>query len=307
MGGDYAPEAAVLGAIQALDVIREGSRIVLFGDKPQIEQLLAREGCSDAPFEIVHSEEVIQMSEHPTQAFTKKPNSSIAMGFGALKEGAIDGFASAGNTGAMLVGCMYTVRQIPGIIRPTISSVVPAFGGGHVMLLDVGLNVDCKPDVLYQYGIIGSIYAESVLGIKNPRVGLLNIGEEREKGNLQSKATYELMEGTTEFNFVGNVEAKHLFTGEFADIIVCDGFVGNTIIKQAEGLFEIVRKQGITGSYLDNLNYEGFGGTPILGVNGAVIIGHGCSSPLAIRNMILQTEKTILAQVATKLREIFQA
>lgn len=173
------------------------------------------------------------------------------------------------------------------------------------MLLDVGLNVDCKPEVLYQYAVIGNLYAQGVLGKKEPRIALLNIGEEKEKGNLQTKAAYELMDGSADFRFVGNIEAKHIFSGRIADVVVCDGFVGNTIIKQVEGVYNMALEQGLRNTYFNQLNYETVGGTPVLGINAPVLIGHGCSSAEAIKNMVLQTEKTIHAQLDTKLRERF--
>ena len=306
MGGDFAPQAVVLGAIQAARQLTEGSRIVLFGDKARIEEILSQENCPTDTFDIVPTSEVIEMGDNPTQAFSKKPDSSIVVGFRYLLEGKIDGFASAGSTGAMMVGCMYTVKQIDGVIRPAISVLAPTIDNSQVLLLDVGLNVDCKPDVLYQYGIIGSTFAKGVMNKTNPRVALLNIGEEKEKGNLQTKATYELMENTSEFNFVGNVEAKHVFDGTVADVVVCDGFVGNTLLKVMEGMYEMARQQGLLhDNYFTKLNYENVGGTPVLGINSTVIIGHGCSNPNAIANMVLQTEKTIKAGVAAKLREIF--
>lgn len=306
MGGDFAPQAVVLGAIQAASKLAEGSRIVLFGDKERIEKILAQENCPADTFDIVPTSEVIEMGDNPTQAFSKKTDSSIVVGFRYLLEGKIDGFASAGSTGAMMVGCMYTVKQIDGVIRPAISVLAPTIDNSQVLLLDVGLNVDCKPDVLYQYGIIGSTFAKGVMDKPNPRVALLNIGEEKEKGNLQTKATYELMENTSDFNFVGNVEAKHVFDGTVADVVVCDGFVGNTLLKVMEGIYEMARKQGLVNdNYFTKLNYENVGGTPVLGINSTVIIGHGCSNANAITNMVLQTEKTIKAGVATKLREIF--
>lgn len=306
MGGDFAPQTVVLGAIQAASKLAEGSRIVLFGDKERIEKILAQENCPADTFDIVPTSEVIEMGDNPTQAFSKKTDSSIVVGFRYLLEGKIDGFASAGSTGAMMVGCMYTVKQIDGVIRPAISVLAPTIDNSQVLLLDVGLNVDCKPDVLYQYGIIGSTFAKGVMDKPNPRVALLNIGEEKEKGNLQTKATYELMENTSDFNFVGNVEAKHVFDGTVADVVVCDGFVGNTLLKVMEGIYEMARKQGLVNdNYFTKLNYENVGGTPVLGINSTVIIGHGCSNANAIANMVLQTEKTIKAGVATKLREIF--
>jgi fatty acid/phospholipid synthesis protein PlsX len=240
MGGDFAPEATVSGVIEAAKYVMPGTKIVLFGDKESITGILSRENCPEETFEIVHTTQVIEMGENPAHSFSKKPDSSITVGFNYLREGKIDGFASAGSTGAMMVGSMYSAKPVEGIIRPTISTVIPTEDGGESLLLDVGLNVDCKPDVLYQYGVIGSIYAKTILGIENPRVALLNIGEEAEKGNLVSKATYEMMAGTSEFNFVGNVEAKHLFDKEVADVIVCDGFIGNTILKQTEGFYSIL-------------------------------------------------------------------
>ena len=190
MGGDYAPEAAVKGAVMALDAIGPDSRIVLFGDEARVRAVLAGEGCPADRFDIVATTEVIEMGDHPAKAFQAKADSSITVGFGYLAKGAIDGFASAGSTGAMMVGSMYAVKPIEGVIRPTISSIIPTVTGHPALLLDVGLNVDCKPEVLAQYGLIGSIYAEAVLGIRKPRVAVLNIGEEETKGNTQSKATY---------------------------------------------------------------------------------------------------------------------
>lgn len=306
MGGDYAPEAAVKGAVMAAREIGSESRIVLFGDKERIEAILASEGVGSEGFDIVPTTEVITMSDHPAQTFIKKPDSSIAVGFGWLKAGKIDGFASAGSTGAMLVGSMYTVKPIEGVIRPAISSVIPLVGGGSAIVLDVGLNVDCKPEVLCQYGIIGSIYAQGVLGLESPRVALLNIGEEKEKGNQLTKAAYEMMSECGMFNFVGNIEAKYLFTGQIADVVVCDGFIGNTVLKEAEGFYEAASKAGLCNEFIRRMNYEYVGGTPVLGIDSTVIIGHGCSTPLAIKNMILQTERTVKADVGNKLKAIFK-
>jgi glycerol-3-phosphate acyltransferase PlsX len=304
MGGDFAPESEVLGAIEAVGRLASNVRLVLFGDQAAIREIMRREGAAADIFDVVPTTEVISMSDHPAQAFTKKPDSSLTVGFGWLKVGRIDGFASAGNTGAMLVGSMYTVRAIEGVIRPTISSPIPVVDGRTAIVLDVGLSVDCKPDVLDQYGMLGSAYAETVLGIENPRVALLNIGEEKEKGNLATKAAYEIMEDSTKYNFVGNIEGKHLFTGEVADVIVCDGFVGNIVLKQAESMYYIIRDFGIGSSkFFDGMNYENIGGTPVLGVNAAVTVGHGRSTPRAICNMILQTERTVRSGFVQLLKE----
>lgn len=306
MGGDFAPEAAVKGAVMALDAIAPESRIVLFGDEKRIRDILAAEGCPADRFDIVPTTEVIEMGDHPAKAFQSKTGSSIVVGFGYLAKGAIDGFASAGSTGAMMVGSMYAVKPIEGVIRPTISSLIPTIAGRPALLLDVGLNVDCKPEVLAQYGLIGSVYAESVLGIERPRVAVLNIGEEEAKGNAQSKATHELLKAEPRINFVGNVEGSHIFSGKVADVIVCDGFVGNTVLKMAEGLYRINRATGVENAFWEAMNYENIGGTPVLGVNAPVIIGHGCSSPKAICSMIRSTEQCIRAGFTERLRQAFK-
>ena len=306
MGGDFAPEAAVQGAVLALEAIGPDSRIVLFGDEAKIKAVLEAEGCSAERFDIVATTEVIEMGDHPAKAFQAKADSSITVGFGYPAKGAIDGFASAGSTGAMMVGSMYAVKPIEWVIRPAISSIVPTIAGRPALLLDVGLNVDCKPEVLAQYGLIGSIYAEAVLGIGKPRVAVLNIGEEETKGNAQTKATYELLKEDGRINFVGNVEGSYIFTGQVADVIVCDGFVGNTVLKMAEGLYRINKKLGGGNAFWDAMNYENVGGTPVLGVNAPVIIGHGISSARAIKSMILSTEQCIKADLTVKLQHAFK-
>lgn len=306
MGGDFAPEATVKGAVMALEAIGPESRIVLFGDEGRIREILASEGCPAERLDIVATTEVIEMGDHPAKAFQTKSNSSITVGFGYLARGGIDGFASAGSTGAMMVGSMYAVKPIDGVIRPTISSLVPTASGHPALLLDVGLNVDCKPEVLAQYGVIGSIYAETVLGIAKPRVAVLNIGEEETKGNAQTKATYELLKAEPRIHFVGNVEGSHIFSGKVADVIVCDGFVGNTVLKMAEGLYRINKALGGSNAFWDAMNYENVGGTPVLGVNAPVVIGHGCSSPEAIKSMILSTGQVIRAGLTKKLQRAFQ-
>ncbi len=306
MGGDFAPEAAVKGAIMALPLIGAESRIVLFGDESRILEILSSEGCDASNFDIVATTEVIEMCDHPAKAFQSKTDSSITVGFTYLAKGLIDGFASAGSTGAMMVGSMYAVKPIEGVIRPTISSLVPTIAGIPALILDVGLNVDCKPEVLAQYGLIGSVYAQSVLGMESPRVGIVNIGEEESKGNAQTKAAYELMKADGRFNFVGNVEGTHIFSGKIADVIVCDGFVGNTLLKMAEGLYQINKKMtGTSNPFWDQMNYETVGGTPVLGINAPVLIGHGCSSAEAIKSLILSTERCISSEVTKRLQATF--
>ena len=308
MGGDFAPEATVKGAIMALDAVGEDCRIVLYGDKERICEVLHREGADAEQFDIVHTSEVVEMGDHPVRAFQQKSDSSVAVGFQQLASGEIDGFASAGSTGAMLVGSMQVIRPIEGVIRPTIATVAISSAGHPVVLLDVGINIDCKPDVLEQYALIGSVYASSALGIENPRVALLNVGEEAVKGTLMIKAAHELMQMGGEsgrYNFVGNVEASRIFTSEVADVVVCDGFVGNTILKLTEGLYSINQTLGEQNSFWRGMNYELTGGTPILGVGAPVTIGHGKSTPLAVKNMILATRHTIKTALVERLREAF--
>jgi len=204
----------------------------------------------------------------------------------------------------MLVGSMYTVRAIPGVIRPCITSILPKENGGVNIILDVGTNADCKPDVLYQFAILGSIFAEHVYGIDSPRVGLLNIGEEEEKGNLLTQATHALMKDSKDFNFVGNVEGRDLFLDK-ADIIVCDGFTGNVVLKEAESLYSILKRRGLSDEYFDRFNYELYGGTPILGINADVIIGHGSSSPLAIKNMLKLAADVSVAKLSETIKTAF--
>lgn len=304
MGGDYAPKATVLGAIAAQQVLSPDQKIVLFGDTEQALPILAEQQIDASCFEFVHCTEVISMGEHPTKAITQKPNSSISVGFQYLKEGKIDSFASAGNTGAMLVGSMFSVRAIEGVQRPAIATNVPKLKNGFGIMLDVGANADCKPEVLAQFGVLGSIFAEAVYGISKPKVGLMNIGEEEEKGNLVSQAAFTLLKEQKNINFIGNIEGRDLFN-EKADVIVCDGFTGNVMLKLAETFYILTLKKGFKDEFFDRFNYEQYGGSPILGVNAPVIIGHGISSPEAIKNMILLSKTMIESKLVDKIKAAF--
>lgn len=305
MGGDYAPKAIVLGAIAAHQSLNAGEHLVLIGDTEQIKPILAEEGFNPDHFEYVHTDEVIGMGEHPTKAIVQKPNSSITVGFNLLKEGKIDSFASAGNSGAMLVGAVFSVKTIPGIIRPCLCTILPKIKGGTGLLLDVGANADCKPDILLQFGVLGSLYAENLSQINEPKVALMNIGEEDEKGNMLSMATFPLMKETNLFNFVGNVEGRDLFNDK-ADVIVCDGFTGNVMLKLAESFYVLTIKKGLKDEFFDRFNYEQYGGSPVLGVNAPVVIGHGISSPLAVKNMVLQSREMITTGLVEKIRMAFK-
>ncbi len=304
MGGDYAPEAVIKGVVEALPLLEESTKVVLFGDKEAIERCLEAEGYKGDRVEIVATTEVITMNDHPAQAFQSKPDSSIRKGFEYLKAGKIDGIASAGSTGAMMAGAMFTVGTTEGVIRPAVSAAIANVRGGYTLLLDVGLNVDCKPEVLHQYGIMGSIYAKDLWGLENPRVGLLNIGEEESKGNVAAKAAYQMLKEEKDINFVGNIEGKDFYLGK-ADVVVCDGFMGNVLLKLSESLRYIAKARKIEDQFLDNLNYEIKGGTPALGVNDVVIVGHGSSTVLALRNMVHQTELSIKSGYAEDIRKAF--
>jgi len=304
MGGDFAPEATIDGSVLALPHLADKVDLVLIGDESLIKSKLQKHNLQEDTFEIVHAPENIEMGEHPTKALVKKPNSSIAVGFHLLKKGKIDGFASAGNTGAMFVGGYMSVKPIPGILRPCISSVLPKLDGGVNVILDVGANADCKADVLYQFGILGSLFAEYVCGITSPRVGLLNIGEEETKGNMLTIAAHELMSDSRDFNFCGNIESRHLFDDK-CDVIVCDGFSGNIILKQAESIYNLIEKRNIKDEYFNRFNYENYGGTPILGLNKTVVIGHGISNKIAIKNMIVLTADVVEADLTTKILNNF--
>ena len=333
MGGDFAPEVAIEGAVMSLNHIDKDSRIVLYGDKARIVELLKKHNCPEEHFDIVATTEVIEMGDHPAKAFVSKRDSSITVGFRDLAEGKIDGFASAGSTGAMMVGSMQVIKPIEGVIRPVLATLIPTVSAEHgirrAVLMDVGLNVDAKPEVLAQYGLLGSIYAKSALQMENPRVALLNIGEEEGKGNAQSKATYDLMKADGRYNFVGNVEASYIFTGKIGDVVVADAFVGNSLLKMAEALYRINFRLGggkprvknflrpVLGrlvpklywqqDFWDAMNAESVGGLQVMGVNAPVMIGHGSSSARAICSMIRSMERDIKSNFPAKLREALKS
>ncbi|MEO6305373.1 MAG: phosphate acyltransferase PlsX [Bacteroidia bacterium] len=305
LGGDFAPNNCLDGAILAAKELPAQARVVLIGDSHVAQEYFKKQGVDPNGFDYVHTTEVIEMGEHPTKAFSQKPNSSINLGFKLLKEAQLDAFISAGNTGAMLVGSMFTVKAVPGVIRPCITSLMPKENGGFGLVLDVGTNADCKPDVLYQFGILGSILAKEIYKINNPKVALLNIGEEPEKGNLVSQATHSLMKDSKDFNFVGNIEGGDIFKDK-ADVVVCEGFVGNVVLKMAEAFYTVTKKLNMSHEYFDKFNYELYGGTPILGINSNVIICHGISSPLAFKNSLLLAKELVDVKLTEKIQQTFQ-
>jgi glycerol-3-phosphate acyltransferase PlsX len=303
MGGDFAPDAVVEGAVDSLEHLSAADELVLIGDSGAIHAKLKELNTEPSRFKIVHTSQVIEMGDIPAKAYSQKLDSSIAVGYRMLKEGEIEGFCSAGNTGAMLVGASYTVTVIDRVIRPALATILPAIDNRNSVILDVGLNPDCKPDVLLQYGILGSIFAKYVLGVEKPTVRLLNIGEEESKGTPAVKAAYELMKEHPWLNFEGNIEANYLFRETLADVIVCDGFVGNVILKLSEAFHSVYKLRNLKDSYFDRLDFENIGGTPIIGINANVVVGHGVSKRRAIMNMILQTWAVVHVDLAQKIKE----
>jgi glycerol-3-phosphate acyltransferase PlsX len=303
MGGDFAPDSIIEGAVDSLQCLSPGDELVLIGDETAINRKLKELNTSPSNFFIVHTSQFIEMGDIPAKAYSQKPDSSIAVGYKMLKEKAVDGFCSAGNTGAMLVGASYTLNVIAGVLRPALATIVPALDNHNAVILDVGLNPECKPEVLCQYGILGSIFARYVLEAHNPAVKLLNIGAEETKGTSTIKAAYELMRDHPGLNFEGNIEANSLFSESMPDVIVCDGFVGNVILKQTEAFYHIYKTRNLKDAYFERLDFESIGGTPIVGINANVVIGHGISRRKAIMNMILQTWAVVHANLAQKIKE----
>jgi glycerol-3-phosphate acyltransferase PlsX len=305
MGGDYAPQSPLEGVKIALPGLPPDVKLVLYGNEEVIRQYIQSENLPQDRLEVVNAPQVIEMGESPTKAMATKPESSIMLGLRALKTGDIDLYMSAGSTGAMYVGALYTVKAIEGIMRPAIASILPKENGSVGLILDVGANADCKPEVLVQFAILGSIYAKNIYNISNPKVGLLNIGSEPEKGNLVTQAAYPLLENNEKIDFAGNIEGYDLFSDK-ADVIVCDGFTGNVVLKTGEGIYHIMKQRGIKDEYFDRYDYENYGGTPILGINKPVIIAHGVSSPEAFRNMIHTAIQVVNSGVTDKLKQAFQ-
>lgn len=304
MGGDFAPLEAVKGIQAYLSGHNIPAQLTLIGDQAAIEPLLNQYSIPRDLLKVVHAEQVIDMHEHPTRALKEKTKSSIAIGFHLLAGGKIDAFISAGNTGAMLVGALFSIKALPGVLRPTISSIIPKANGSTGILLDVGLNADCKPEQLNQFAIMGSVYAQLILGIDNPKVGLINVGEEESKGNLLAQATYPLLKENKHILFAGNIEGRDLLT-EKADVMVCDGFTGNIILKLAESLYSIAQEKDVQEPFYERFNFENYGGTPVLGVAKPVVIGHGISHAKAFMNMIhlaqIMVEKEVMQRMKEKL------
>ncbi len=307
MGGDLAPLEAVKGIQLYLQSKIIEANIFCIGDETIVKPLMDENFVSSPYLHLVHAPEVIGYNEPPTKALKEKQKSSIAVGFYLLATGKIDAFISAGNTGAMLVGAMFSIKALPGVLRPSVSTIVPKLNGSTGLLLDVGLNADCKPEQLNQFAVLGSLYAKHILNITNPTIGLMNVGEEEGKGNIVVQATYPLLKENTSINFVGNIEGRDFFSDK-ADVMVCDGFTGNILLKMAETIYNVAESRGVGNDvYFNRFHYENYGGSPVLGVAKPVILGHGISTAMAFKNMIDLAEKMIETDLCGKMKIMFEA
>src|SRR5436853_6610790 len=313
MGGDFGPPNLVGGAVLALREYRRIGKLFLVGDSKQIEAELKKQRCNDSRVEIVHASQVVDMSDRAVEAVRRKKDSSVSRAVDLVKHGQADAIVSAGHTGAAVAASKIKLRTLPGIDRPGIAAVLPTETNVFV-LIDAGANIDARPEHLFQYAIMGSVYSSHVLGYKNPTVGLISLGEEDVKGNEMTKEVFKMLKKSS-LNFVGNIEGRHLFEDP-VEVVVCDGFVGNVILKTCESIsvaiFQWLKHElsrtpmRKLGAFLaresfrtikDKTNYEEYGGSPLLGVNGICIIAHGSSTPLAIKNELRVATESIEHQV----------
>jgi glycerol-3-phosphate acyltransferase PlsX len=304
MGGDFAPLEAAKGVAAFFAENSKNVHLVLIGDEAGIKTALTGHKLPLDSYSIIHAAQVIEMHEHPTRALKEKQQSSIAVGFHLLATGKTDAFISAGNTGAMMVGALYSIKAIPGVMRPTIGAYMPREDGSLGLLVDVGLNSDCKPENLNQFAMLGSLFAEHILKISDPKVGLVNIGEEEGKGNLLAQAAYPLLKENASIHFIGNIEGRDVLLNK-ADVAVCDGFTGNVVLKFAESIYDIVKRRNIDDEHFERFNFETYGGVPVLGVAKPVIIGHGISHAIAFKNMINIACRMIETDLTGKIKDSF--
>lgn len=304
MGGDFAPLEAVKGAAEYLTTATADIHLTLIGDEEQVKAHLINHPIPAEKYTIVHAAQVIEMNEHPTKALKEKQQSSIAIGFQLLATGKTDAFISAGNTGAMMVGSLFSIKTIEGVLRPTIGAYMPREDGTLGLLVDVGLNADCKPENLNQFAILGSLYAKHILDFENPKVGLINLGEEEGKGNILTQATYPLLKENKQINFIGNVEGRDILMNK-ADVFVCNGYTGNVVLKLAESIYDITKRRNINDEHFNRFNFEQYGGVPVLGVAKPVIIGHGISHAMAFKNMIRIAHRMLATDLLTKMKDSF--
>lgn len=319
MGGDFAPDNEISGAILALKYLKgKNIEIVFLGDRESIENYLKKVDFQDKRISIVATDDVVTMHDDPVAAIKSKPNSSMVRAIHLLKNKEVDGFVSAGNTGAMLTTSTLLLGRIKGVSRPSIGTFMPTATNFPTLLMDAGATLDTQARFLYEYAIMGSMYFKEIFGIKKPTVGLLNVGEEPTKGTAELIETHRLLKNSN-LNFIGNVEGRDILAGT-ANVVVCDGYTGNVILKFAESFLTIMKhavKQFAEESFFNKLkagfmlpslrkvlssfNYENYGGVPLLGVNGVVIIGHGSSSALAIKNMIIAAINTVENNICDKI------
>lgn len=321
MGGDFAPENEVKGALLASKILNQNNKleIVFVGDESKIKDALSKEDMSAINYCIHHTDEVVDMHDDPTQIIKTKKNSSLYKAMEFCAEQKADAFVSAGNTGAVLATGTILLGRINGVSRPTIGSFFPSAGSKPVLILDVGANLESKARYLYEFAVMGSIFSKQMLNIEQPRVALLNVGEEEEKGTQLLQDTYKLL-SQSNLSFVGNVEGRDLLQGNL-DVVVCDGLVGNILLKFTEGIPPFMKTKIKTlanksllnkalllfiSPFMKNLfkelDYQQYGGVPLLGVNGVVIIGHGKSSPTAIQNMIIKAVEFIEKNINEKIK-----
>ncbi len=323
MGGDYAPENTVAGALEALQETRNRFSVILVGREDAIKKVLQKHRINGEAHSVVNASEVITFDDIPTVALKTKKQSSIVVGMNLHKEGKVDAFVSAGNTGAVLSASTLILGRIDGVGRPTIGTYLPS-ERGMCILLDAGANLDCRPHHLLEFAIMGSIYARHILHYEKPTVGLLNVGEEASKGGGQLQEAFRLL-SRSRLNFIGNVEGGDILQGK-AQVVVCDGFVGNVVLKFGESVIELVRKRlkeqaheglfkklrarvayGSLKTMMKDFDYQEYGGVPVLGVQGVCIIGHGQSTAKAVRNMILRAEEMVVRNINGQIRSAFRA
>jgi len=304
MGGDFAPLEAIKGLALFVGKASTSVQFTLLGDVDAIKKLLLLHNIPLSNIALVHASQEIGMQDHPTKALKEKPQSSIAIGFQLLATGKIDAFISAGNTGAMMVGALFSIGTIEGVVRPTIGAYIPRENGTLGLLVDAGANADCKPENLCQFATLGSLFVEHILGTKNPKVGLINIGEEEGKGNLLAKTAYDLLKENEHINFIGNIEGRDILLSK-ADVMVCEGFTGNVVLKLAESVYDLIQRRGIHDEHFDRFNFEMYGGIPVLGVAKPVIIGHGISKDLAFKNMIGIAIRMLETDLMQKMKDVF--
>lgn len=318
MGGDNAPEEIISGVLEVKDVLDDDDEIVLIGDESIIRSQLQKHGASADAFRIFHAPENIEMDESPVEAIRRKTKSSIAIMARAASHRQVDAVLSAGNTGACVAACQLRMRNLEGVIRPGIAVVFPTYYG-PVTICDVGANIACKPINLYQYAVMSSIYAQEMLGVENPRIGLMNIGEEDAKGNDLVKRTRQFLKSDPSLNFIGNLEGRDIFEGK-CDVVICEGFLGNVVLKLTEGLVDMIFSaighevktrnklmalwfKSVAKKIFKKYDYHEYGGALLLGVNGVSVICHGSSKARTIKNAILACKKFANKRINEKIVE----